>query len=367
MSRMTTVLKLAMPAFLLLTVQFALAAESGRRQPAPADAPESLLRKYLEALDRMDMDGTEAIAKQAAGQSHGPVTELMIRHTRLLTADKSDPLPKQRTRQESGGDRKRALFTRTYSVADLVLPVLTPEVISSPPSTEAKSNQPTPKPDFDSLIDLIETTVKPATWDAVGGPGSIAPFTKSFSIVVTQTQEVHDEIVGLLEQLRRLQDMTLMLEARMVVMLEDEMPGSIHETDNQHGATLDLQQVKRLVETAGKNGNTTALRRVTMMNGQTTGLPVFDERGDTRFIVVQAVASNDRRHVRLALCPDKAQLVCASIGDGKTLVVDLTPMPAGWPAEEKRAVTHRLLLITPRIIIAEEEEEKLGILPAAKN
>ncbi len=30
--------------------------------------------------------------------------------------------------------------------------------------------------DFDSLIDLITSTVKPQTWEEVGGPGSIAPF-----------------------------------------------------------------------------------------------------------------------------------------------------------------------------------------------
>ncbi|QGJ69029.1 Hypothetical protein PBC10988_6940 [Planctomycetales bacterium 10988] len=32
------------------------------------------------------------------------------------------------------------------------------------------------EPDFDSLIDLITSTVSPATWDEVGGPGSIQPF-----------------------------------------------------------------------------------------------------------------------------------------------------------------------------------------------
>jgi len=29
-----------------------------------------------------------------------------------------------------------------------------------------------PQPDFDSLIELITSTVQPATWDAAGGPGS---------------------------------------------------------------------------------------------------------------------------------------------------------------------------------------------------
>jgi len=33
-----------------------------------------------------------------------------------------------------------------------------------------------PQPDFDSLIELITSTVQPATWDAAGGPGSIKPF-----------------------------------------------------------------------------------------------------------------------------------------------------------------------------------------------
>jgi len=32
------------------------------------------------------------------------------------------------------------------------------------------------QPDFDSLIDLITSTIKPTSWDEVGGPGSIMPF-----------------------------------------------------------------------------------------------------------------------------------------------------------------------------------------------
>jgi general secretion pathway protein D len=72
--------------------------------------------------------------------------------------------------------------------------------------------------DFDSLIDLITSTVKPTTWDAVGGPGSIAPFETNLSIVVSQTQEVHEEIVDLLEQLRRLQDLQVTIEVRFITL-----------------------------------------------------------------------------------------------------------------------------------------------------
>jgi len=72
--------------------------------------------------------------------------------------------------------------------------------------------------DFDSLIDLITSTVKPTSWDAVGGPGSIAPFETNLSLVISQTQEVHEQIVDLLEQLRRLQDLQVTIEVRFITL-----------------------------------------------------------------------------------------------------------------------------------------------------
>ena len=74
------------------------------------------------------------------------------------------------------------------------------------------------QPDFDSLIELITSTIKPTTWDGVGGPGSIAPFETNLSIVVSQTQDVHEEIVDLLEQLRRLQDLQVTIEVRFITL-----------------------------------------------------------------------------------------------------------------------------------------------------
>ena len=72
--------------------------------------------------------------------------------------------------------------------------------------------------DFDSLIELITTTIQPTTWDEVGGPGSIAPFETNLSLVVSQTQDVHEEIVDLLEQLRRLQDLQVTIEVRFITL-----------------------------------------------------------------------------------------------------------------------------------------------------
>jgi general secretion pathway protein D len=74
------------------------------------------------------------------------------------------------------------------------------------------------EPDFDSLIELITTTIAPTTWDEVGGPGSIAPFETNLSLVISQTQEVHEKIADLLEQLRRLQDLQVTIEVRFITL-----------------------------------------------------------------------------------------------------------------------------------------------------
>jgi hypothetical protein len=59
----------------------------------------------------------------------------------------------------------------------------------------------------DNLIDVITTTIKPTTWDDVGGPGSISEYRGV--LVVSQTQDVHREIPKLLDKLRKMIDKSL--------------------------------------------------------------------------------------------------------------------------------------------------------------
>jgi general secretion pathway protein D len=70
--------------------------------------------------------------------------------------------------------------------------------------------------DFDGLINAIVTTVAPDTWDDIGGPGSIQPFAANLSLVVSQTEDVHEQIADLLEQMRRLLDVQIVVEARFL-------------------------------------------------------------------------------------------------------------------------------------------------------
>ena len=75
--------------------------------------------------------------------------------------------------------------------------------------------------DFDDLIDLITQTVAPKSWEQNGGQGTIAPFPTNLSLVVSQTQEVHEQIVDLLEQLRRMQDLQVTIEVRFITLSDD--------------------------------------------------------------------------------------------------------------------------------------------------
>jgi hypothetical protein len=63
-----------------------------------------------------------------------------------------------------------------------------------------------PLDDYDSLIEMLTTTVDPTSWDEVGGPGSVAVFEMSRSLVISQTQEVHEEISQMFQTLRRIRE-----------------------------------------------------------------------------------------------------------------------------------------------------------------
>jgi hypothetical protein len=56
--------------------------------------------------------------------------------------------------------------------------------------------------DYDTLINVIQSTIEPTDWDIVGGEGSIQPVARVHSLVVGTTRSVHGEIEDLLAQLR---------------------------------------------------------------------------------------------------------------------------------------------------------------------
>jgi len=56
----------------------------------------------------------------------------------------------------------------------------------------------------DDLVELIQKTISPGSWDRNGGPGSIYYWRPGRAIVVSAGDDVHDQVGDLLEQMNRL-------------------------------------------------------------------------------------------------------------------------------------------------------------------
>lgn len=91
-----------------------------------------------------------------------------------------------------------------YRIGNDMLCLSTPEDIESYQMTKIYDVRPLTDADLgltdiDSLCELIQTHIQPQSWDEVGGPGSVMEFREL--LVFTQSEEVHREVAGFLQQL----------------------------------------------------------------------------------------------------------------------------------------------------------------------
>ena len=75
--------------------------------------------------------------------------------------------------------------------------------------------------DFDPLMELIQRTIAPESWEELGGTGRMQEFRANLSLVIYQSQDVHEQIQDLLDQLRRLQDLQITIEVRFITLQDD--------------------------------------------------------------------------------------------------------------------------------------------------
>ena len=54
------------------------------------------------------------------------------------------------------------------------------------------------------LVEMIQAVIAPTTWDSVGGNGSIYYWRPGRALVIRQTDEVHEQIGQVLDQLERM-------------------------------------------------------------------------------------------------------------------------------------------------------------------
>jgi beta-lactamase regulating signal transducer with metallopeptidase domain len=284
----------------------------------------------------------------------------------------------------TGESESRKTYTKVYHVADLIVAVPTIVAIGEgkrfapPPVKDAKA-------DFEPLIELIQTTIAPHSWDETGGPGSISAFDTNLSLVVSQTQDVHEQIADLLTQLRRLQDQQIVLELRLLnvpenfferVGIDFDLQTAVEGDIYPAHARLSSQQTKALLKAvSAKLSHPT---RVTLLNGQGADLDLpLGERTVNLKVVPLIRADRDSVRLNLAIEEEDAALAMQSSQSpncqtNQTFLLDVTDrVPAtGVPILTKIPHVERLfrqvppagsrvlLLVTPTIHITEEVEAR---------
>lgn len=110
----------------------------------------------------------------------------------------------------------KRLVTKVFSVAELVTPIPDAVPTGEKPSRLAAWKKPTAAESAEQLVRLVTSVVRPYSWDAMGGPGKAEFYEIGSALVVNNTQEVVTEVGNLLDALRRLQDVSVCTEVRVL-------------------------------------------------------------------------------------------------------------------------------------------------------
>lgn len=106
-----------------------------------------------------------------------------------------------------------ALVQRSYAVADLVMPL---ERAAAQPGKDAAADVPM----GDRFVQLIAGTIEPTTWREGGGPGSVEFVSTTKTLIVNQTEAVHQKVAALLADLRQAQDVLVEMDVLLLTVCD---------------------------------------------------------------------------------------------------------------------------------------------------
>ena len=345
------------------------------QQKRQSDPEISGLRDEIRALRK---DVTRLLALLESRSTANPATGESTNSERTqLAAGVAD-------KRQSADESK--IYAITYYAADLVIPISKAANLASP---KANQNELAARiePDFDSLIEFIQSRVRPESWDGNGGPGTIEKYPNNLSLVIIQTEQIHQEIAALLAALRKAADRQIALETK-VMTFDKEPAGKIAKLDGK-AAILTAPRAKLLAEIAqvDRRANIFQAPKVTLFSGQTANLRLDDSPAGALDLLINAAMNEDGHSVRLRVAvnaKDQYDVLRSSdsldVAEGQSVLIDLTdeggvvgnsdslismfmrgvsvPRAANAAAEP---TGRRLLMVTPQIIVVEEEEELLGV------
>ena len=213
--------------------------------------------------------------------------------------------------------------------------------------------------DFQSLIDLIQTTVVPDTWEALGGPSTMAPYPQNLSLVISTTSDVHDQIADLLESLRRLQNLQITIEVRFITLADSfaEQIGvdfQVQFDDNVQRLPDDDDGPSVAIGWDGLTGLPTADLDITLDNGSFGLTPPFGAAGlgtpstigfailsdIEAFFFLQAAQADNRSNVMQAPKVTLFDGQFATISDQtqRPFVVSITPVVGDFAVAQQPVI-----------------------------
>jgi hypothetical protein len=264
------------------------------------------------------------------------------------------------------------LLAAVYPVADLVIPIPKSVVVklsddgayTLQASTQTASHGVTQvagvvhdhsQLDLDSLAELLTTVVEPDSWREVGGMGMLRSNETTLSLVIRQTQAVHREISGLLDQLRRLQDLQIVVRGEVIELSEQSLGDlkfkTMERSQEHRFAILSKEQAAELRSA----GESKLLPTMTLFNGQKCELLFGDKSSGHGRLSLQPVASADRSVVRLALKCQKqttgkvgaAFSSLPQLPSGTPILLDVT---GALPSVTPTPGNHTFLLVTSDVV-----------------
>ena len=287
------------------------------------------------------------------------------------------------------------------AVADLVVPIETLSVNLSKSGAAGSEKKPiegnSHTKQLTQLVELITFTVAPNSWAEVFGEGQIKANPDTLSLVIRQTPAVHDEIRDLLEQLRRLQDMQVSFELRVLKFdagfpgVNSLLPDGWNNASAKNPLLLSAEQLDVLLKAANDTNHRNSLwqtPKITLLNGQRVLLSADSDSpvSPLRVTATHAVSA-DRQMVRMSLAADFGSSnysITTHIPNGQSLLFNVTDASGdrtqtGIPILSKVPNADRLfklatksalkpgeslfLLATPRVIDAGNDAETLTGLP----
>ena len=247
-------------------------------------------------------------------------------------------------RQSVRGKLNEVLETRTYAVADVVVPL---------PSTGEK------KTEFAALERYLREVTSSAVWN---DQADMKSHEKTLSLVIRQTPTVHAKIAAAIDELRRSLDVQAVVQFHVVTGPRREIAALAEAYPGEFGKAETEELLQRVSES--KQFHLIAAPKITSFSRQTVQI-----MWDGRAIHAHATVAPDRRSVQLKVTetPEKngdllAAMQTVTLHSGRTAALRFEAPRAGGIIPPAADAEERLLVVTARVIVTEEVEEQPAVV-----